>query len=176
MANLNGAYDQDAELPGDFEVIPADRYPLQLIESDIAPTKAGTGKLFKYKTEVLDGDYKGRFIFGQMNLQNPNPTATKIGQSEFAALRLVTQTPNPEDTADLHFKAFDGIVKIEPAKGEYKARNAIDWAKTAKLFNGEEVSIPPAANDNAAPATTAATKPAAATGGAKKAAWPRKAA
>lgn len=173
MASLNGAYDQDAELPGDFEVIPAGKYPLQLIESDIKPTKNGQGKLFTYKTEIVDGEQKGRFIFGQLNLQNPNPTATKIGQSEFAAIRLVTDTPNPEDTADLHFKAFEAVVKIEPAKGEYKARNAIDWAKTAKLFQGEEVTVPTAANDNAAPANDNKPKPAAAP---KKAAWPRKAA
>jgi hypothetical protein len=77
----------------------------------------------------------------------------------------------------LHFKAFEGVVKVEPAKTtngvDYKARNAIDWAKTAKLFQGEDVTVPTAANDNAAPAKEE-KKPA--TGGAKKAGWPRKAA
>jgi hypothetical protein len=188
MSNLSGLYDENANTAGDFEPLPAGIYTLELIESDIAATSAGTGKLFKYKASVVEGERKESLVFGQMNLQNPNPTATKIGQEEFASLRLVTGTPSPEDTADLHFRAFQAVVKVEPAKKvgdkEYGPRNAIDWGKTTKLFKGEEVKVPGAtANDNAAPAKTAANdnaeKPAAAAkpaGGAKKGAWPRKAA
>lgn len=187
MSNLNGLYDENAEVAGDFEVFEAGVYPTQLIESDIAPTSAGTGKLFKYKAEIVDGEHKGRLVFGQMNLQNPNATATKIGQGEFAALRLVTGVASPEDTADLHFKAFEAAIEIEPAKTDkgktYKARNVINWGKTAKLFQGEDVTVaaPAAANDNvagAAPANdnkpAAAVKPKPAAGG--KGAWPKKAA
>ncbi len=186
MANLNGAYDPDAELPGDFEVLEGGVYPAQLIESDIAPTKAGTGKLFKYKGEIIDGELKGRFLFGQMNLQNPNAVATKIGQGEFAALRLVTGVASPEDTTDLHFKAFQAVVEVEPGKTvngtTYKARNVINWGKTAKLFSGEEVTVAPtAANDNkagAAPAKdnkpVAAAEPKKAAAAGAKGAWPKK--
>lgn len=188
MSNLNGLYDQEDALPSDFEAFDSGVYPLQLIESDIAPTTAGTGKLFKYKSEIIDGEHKGRLIFGQINLQNPNDTAQRIGKGEFAALRLVTGVPNPDDTTELHFKQFDAVVEIEPESKDkktgktYKARNVINWGKTAKLFQGEDVTVAPtAANDNvagAAPANdnkpAAAVKPKPATGG--KGAWPKKAA
>lgn len=181
MASLNGKIDPNAEAPGDFEVFEAGIYPLELTESDIKATKAGTGELFTYKIRITGGDLEDRLIFGQLNLVNPNEIATKIGQSEFLALRTVVGVLEPDDTDELHFREFQGVVKITPAKGDYKAKNEVDWGKTLKLFNGEEVK-PAAANDNVAPAAKAANdnKPAAAKAAPKaapaKAAWPRKAA
>lgn len=180
MASLNGQYDPDAGVPGDFEVFEAGKQMLELIESDIIPTKAGTGKLFKYKIRITEGELEDRLVFGQLNLQNPNSIATKIGQEEFRVIREVTGVLEPEDTQDLHFKQFPGWIKVTPAKGEYAAKNEVDWGKTYKLHTGEEVKTPVAANDNVAPATKAANdnKPAAAgkTTAPTKPAWPRKAA
>lgn len=175
MASLNGAYDPDASLPSDREPIPAGNYPIELTESDIVPTKNGKGQLFKYTTQVSDGEQKGRLVYGQMNLQNENPQAQEIGQSEFAALRTLTGVMSPDDTQDFHYKQFTAVVIIEPAKGEYKAKNAIHWGKSIKLANGEEQppvgkeqekTLPKAANDN---------KPAPASAG-KKTPWQKKAA
>lgn len=173
MASLNGQYDPDAGVPGDFEVFEAGNYPMELVESDIVATKAGTGKLLKYKLRITQGDLEDRLIFGQMNLQNPNPIATKIGQEEFRALREVVGVLEPEDTQDLHFKEFIGVVKVTPAKGEYKAKNEINWGATYKLHAGEDAEKPKpvAANDNAAPAKPANDNKPKSTA---KAPWPRK--
>ena len=181
MASLNGQYDPDAGVPGTYEVFAAGPQSLEVVESDIVPTKAGTGKLLKYKVRVTEGELTDRFVFGQFNLVNPNPVATKIGQEEFRALREVVGVLEPEDTQDLHFKQFIGFVKITPAKGDYAAKNEVDWGKTYKIFTDgvDSVAAPAAANDNAAPANdnvkpAAAAKPAAAKAGAAKAPWPRK--
>lgn len=177
MASLNGQYDPEAGVPGSFEVFPAGPQPLEFTETDIVPTKTGTGKLLKYKLRITQGDLEDRLIFGQCNLQNPNPIATKIGQEEFRAMREVTGVLEPEDTQDLHFKGFIGYVKVTPAKGDYDAKNEVDWGKTYKIHSEgiDSVKVPvAAANDNApnkAPANEN-KKPAAAP---KKAAWPRKA-
>lgn len=185
MANLNGQYDPDAGVPGTFEVFAAGPQPMEFTETDIIPTKAGTGKLLKYKLRITQGDLEDRLVFGQMNLQNPNPIATKIGQEEFRAAREVTGVLEPEDTQDLHFKEFIGFVKITPAKGDYDAKNEIDWGKTYKIHTDgvdSVVKTPVAANDNEKPATNAANYNKAATATKAtpttkpKAAWPRKAA
>jgi hypothetical protein len=176
MANLNGQYDQDAGVPGVFDVFEAGPQPMEFTESDIVPTKAGTGKLLKYKLRITQGDFEDRLIFGQMNLQNPNPVATKIGQEEFRAAREVTGVLEPEDTQDLHFKEFTGFVKITPAKGDYAAKNEIDWGKTYKIHAEGlgAVDVPAPANDNVKPVVkTAVAKPVA--GGVTKKAWPSKA-
>ena len=188
MASLSGQYDPDAGVPGVFEVFAAGPQPLEVIESDIVPTSAGTGKLLKFKVRVTQGEFTDRLVFGQFNLVNPNPIATKVGQEEFRALREVVGVLDPEDTQDLHFKEFIGYVKITPRKLKkdstteyYEAKNEIDWGKTYKIFTDgiESVAPPAAANDNAAPANdnakpAAATKPAPAKAGAAKAPWPRK--
>jgi hypothetical protein len=152
MADIRGAYNPEAELPSDRDPFAGGTYPLELTETDVVPTKAGTGQLFKFTAQVADGEHKGRLVWGQMNLQNQNPTAQEIGQSEFAALRAATGVLNPEDTQDFHYKLFQAVVEIEPAKGDYKAKNQINWRKTAKLADGGDVpqgkSAPEAANDN----------------------------
>lgn len=192
MASLNGQYDPDAGVPGVYEVFPAGPQPLEVIESDIVPTSAGTGKLLKFKIRVTEGEQADRLIFGQFNLVNPNPVATKIGQEEFRALREVVGVLEPEDTQDLHFKQFIGYVKITPRKLKkgstddyYEAKNEVDWGKTYKIFTDgvDSVAAPPAANDNTPPANDNVKAPAAdkakaapAKAGATKAPWPRKAA
>lgn len=199
MASLNGYVDPDAGTPGTFETFAAGPQMLELIESDIAATNDGKGMLFKYRINVTEGDQEGRLIFGNIMLQHKesgsNPkmaTAVKMGQEAFKAIREVTGVPDPEDTQDLHFKGFVGYVKITPAKGQYEAKNEVDWGKTYKyLTDGittvEDASAwPKAANDNAKPAndnvqSTAvggrvpAAKPAP-KGTPAKGAWPRKAA
>lgn len=182
MASLNGQYDPEAGVPGTFEVFAAGPQPMEFTETDIIPTKAGTGKLLKYKLRITQGELEDRLVFGQMNLQNPNPIATKIGQEEFRAAREVTGVLEPEDTQDLHFKEFIGYVKITPAKGDYEAKNEIDWGKTYKIHTEgvDSVVKPVADNDNETPATKAEAKPATPKAtppkAAPKAAWPRKAA
>lgn len=173
MASLANRIDPNAEAPGDFEIFEAGNYPLELTEADIKATKAGTGELLSYKIRITGGDLENRLVFGQLNISNPNEIAQKIGQSEFLALRTVVGAIDAEDTDELLFKEFVGHIKITPAKGEYKAKNEVDWGKTLKLFNGEAVA-PVAANDNVAPPANAVPKPAAAKAavGAPKKAWP----
>jgi hypothetical protein len=189
MASLNGQYDPEAGVPGTFEIFAAGPQPLEFIETDIVPTNAGDGKLLKYRLRVTQGELEDRLVFGQMNLQNKNPIATKMGQEEFRAAREVTGVLEPEDTQDLHFKEFIGYVKITPRKLKkgttdeyYEAKNEIDWGKTYKIHTDgvdSVVKAPVAANDNEEkPATKAATPATKATPPktAAKAAWPRKAA
>jgi hypothetical protein len=179
MANLNGQYDPDAGVPGTFEIFAAGPQYLEFTETDIVATKAGTGKLLKFKLRITKGELEDRLVFGQMNLQNPNPIATKIGQEEFRAAREVTGVLEPEDTQDLHFKEFVGYVKVTPAKGDYDAKNEIDWGKTYKIHTDgvDSVKAPVAANDNVAAdtKTSAATKTTPPKTAAK-APWPAKAA
>lgn len=158
MASLNNAYDPNAALPSDRDPIPAATYPLELTESDIVPNSKGTGTLLKFTATVTDGEHKGRLIWGQMNLENSNQTAQEIGQSEFRALREVTGVLSPDDTEELHFKQFMAVVDVEPAKGEYKAKNKINWRKTVKLLEGGDAAPSTTqANDNKPAATTKTT-------------------
>jgi hypothetical protein len=171
MASLRGEYDTEAGTPGDFDTFEAGVYPVELTESDIVATKAGTGKMFKYRVRITQGDLTDRLVFGQMNIQNKSPIAAKIGSEEFRALREIVGVMVPEDTTELHFIEFPAVVKVTPAKGEYKAKNEINWGATYKLFSSGEAP-PVAANDNTPPAKAANDNKAPPA----KGAWPKKAA
>lgn len=166
MANLSGEYDPDAVPGGDFDPIPEGDYMLEITESDVGPTKSGTGKVLKFSTKVIEGEYTGRMIWGNINLVNESAKAMEIGQGQFAALRKAVGVRDPQESEELHFRAFKAKVGIEPAKGDYKAKNVI------KKFYFEDDSVPAdkaapkaandnkkAANDNKPPVEQAATRP-----------------
>jgi hypothetical protein len=167
MASLEGEYDPDAAPAGNTDPFPEGEYEMELTESDVVPTKAGNGKLLKYTARVVSGDFESRLVWGQINLQNTNPQAQEIGQREFSALRHAVGVLAPNDTQDLHFRAFKAKVVVEPAKTvngkDYGPRNSI------KRFIYEEdgnTSAPPppatkaAANDNKPAATKITAAPA----------------
>lgn len=171
------SYDPNASLPSDREPFPKGDYPVELIETDVVPTKKGDGQLLKYTAQVVDGEHKDRRVWGQMNLINPNAQAQDIGQREFRALREVTGVPNPDDTEELHYKQFLAAIDVEPAKGEFKAKNSINWGRTVKLAGGG--AAPTAANDNEPQQQAATAKPAAndnKPAGTAKRPWAKKAA
>jgi hypothetical protein len=168
LGMFDGMVDDSAKV-SDFSVIPAGQYELELTEGSVEPTNDGTGKLFKHRFRVIDGEYEGRLIFGNMNLVNKSDVAANIGRGEFNALRTVTGVldipQNELEPDNMFFKRFTGVVKIQPAKGDWEAKNAVNWGATLKLFNqgnaandnGKAPVGKAAANDNA-PAT-AKTKP-----------------
>ena len=71
----------------DFEVIPPCK-PVCLIDSvEIKKTKAGTGHYVKVALSIVeDGPHKGRKLWDQINIDNPEPKCVEIGLRTLAAL------------------------------------------------------------------------------------------
>lgn len=109
-----------------FSVIPAGSYIAQIEESEIKPTKSGTGQMLKLKWRVLDGQYKNRVIFGNINIVNANPEAEKIGQRQLSALCHAAGVLQLQDTAQLHAKPMKVKVKVRVDEtGKYDDQNEI---------------------------------------------------
>ena len=94
----------------DFTALPSGEYPVQITNSDIKLTKAGTGKYIWLEMTVLNGEFKGRKAFSNLNIENPNPQAVEIAQKELATLCRATNILNLVDTNQLHKIPF--IVKL----------------------------------------------------------------
>ena len=75
MANLNGFNANEVEPAGSFEPIPAGKYPAAITESEMKPTKNGSGSYLQLTFTVTDGPYKNRVLWARLNLNNPNATA-----------------------------------------------------------------------------------------------------
>ena len=85
MADLRGFDANDVEPSADLEPIPAGKYQAVITESEMKPTKAGNGHYLQLAFQIIEGEYRNRFVWARLNLDNPNATATCGCGSSFAA-------------------------------------------------------------------------------------------
>ena len=102
MANLSGFNAHEVEPTTDFEPIPAGKYLAVITESEVKPTKSGTGSYLQFTFEILDGPHKGRHVWARLNLDNPNDTAVKMARAELSAICRAVGVMAPNDSIELH--------------------------------------------------------------------------
>jgi hypothetical protein len=102
MASLNGFNAAEVEPAGNFEAIPAGNYLACIVASEMKPTKAGNGEYLKLTWEVIEGDYKGRKLWCQLNIKNPSVQAVNIARGELSAICRACGVITPNDSAELH--------------------------------------------------------------------------
>lgn len=119
-----------AEVPEDdrsFEPLPAGDYLMQIIESDIKPTKTG-GEQLVLTLEVMDGPFSNRRVWDRLNIKNQNADAQRIAQRSLADLCLAVGVTSLRQTEDLHFKPFTGRLAVKPDKtGQYGPSNSVRY-------------------------------------------------
>jgi len=102
MADLRGFDANTVEPAGDFEPIPAGKYVAVITESEMKPTKAGTGNYLQLTFQVIEGPFQNRLLWARLNLDNPNETARKIAQGELSAICRAVNVLAPNDSVELH--------------------------------------------------------------------------
>lgn len=102
MADLTGFDANQVEPAGDFDPIPAGKYAAVITDSEMKPTKAGTGTLLLLTFMVIEGQYKNRLLWTRLNLENPNATAVKIARGELSAICRAVGVLAPNDSVELH--------------------------------------------------------------------------
>lgn len=102
MATLKGFNANDVDPATDFEPIPAGKYLAVINESEIKENKSGTGSYLQLTFQIIDGEYKNRFIWARLNLDNPNATAVKIARAELSAICRAVGVMAPGDSVELH--------------------------------------------------------------------------
>jgi hypothetical protein len=102
MADLRGFDANNVEPAGDFEPIPAGKYPAVITESEFKPTKAGTGNYLQLAFQIIEGPYANRLLWARLNLDNANDTARKIAQGELSAICRAVGELAPNDSVELH--------------------------------------------------------------------------
>lgn len=152
MAKI-GNFGIDAEPSQDFSPIPVGEYVVQIVDSDIKPTKRGDGHRLEMTFEVMDGEYKGRKVWQSYNVDNPNPKAVEIAQREIRSIREATGQLGAMDSQEFHYKPLVIRVDIEERDG-YSPRNVI---KAYKAVAGGQGNAPATGAATAAPAATSAS-------------------
>jgi hypothetical protein len=102
MGNLGNFDANQVEPTGDFEPIPAGKYPAVIIESEMKPNKAGTGSMLQLTFQIIEGDYENRLLWTRLNLEHPNATAVQIARAELSAICRAVGVLAPKDSVELH--------------------------------------------------------------------------
>lgn len=126
MAQLPSVFNaKDSEKMGGFEPIPAGWYLAEVAKSEYKATKAKTGHYLSLQFKILDGEYKGRYLFNMLNLDNPNPTAVEISQKELASICEACGLDEIEDSTELHGIPVAVRVVIKDGNAGYPPKNEI---------------------------------------------------
>lgn len=102
MANLQGFNAAEVEPNEGFEPLPAGHYSVVISDSEMKPTKSGNGNYLKLCLDVIEGQYRNRKLFLNLNLDNPNPQAVQIARGELSAICRAVGVMTPKDSAELH--------------------------------------------------------------------------
>ena len=102
MANLNGFDAATVDPATDFEPLPAGKYLTVITDSQMKPTKSGTGHFLELTFQVIDGPFKNRLLWARLNLDNPSETAVKIARGQLSALCRAVNVLQPRDSLELH--------------------------------------------------------------------------
>jgi hypothetical protein len=148
MAKLGGTFDAASVEPNaPLEALPPGEYKVQILQSEMRPTKAGTGQMLWLDMEVLEGPLKGRHVYDQLNLINPNPAAEEIAQRTLSAICHAVGKLQVADSEELHFQPMLVRVAVQP-----NGYNAVKGYKPVK----QGAAATPAAATGPTPAAPAA--------------------
>jgi hypothetical protein len=95
MANISNLYNPEAEAQADFSAIPTGEYLAVIVDSDMKPTKKNDGQFLELVHEITAGEFKGRKVWANLNLDNPSVKAVE----------------NPTDSQQLHYKPM--VIRVE---------------------------------------------------------------
>ena len=121
-----------------FDPIPAGTYPVIVDSSEFRDTKAMDGRYLHLELSIVDGSYKGRKIFDNLNLENKNPTAVDIAQRQLASLVRACGKVKIRDSAELHNIPVEATLTIRKGTNGYEDSNDV---KSYSQLHNDQVQI-----------------------------------
>lgn len=102
MAELNFNAQGQAQLE-ERSLHPAGWYVMAITATDLKPTKKGDGRYIAVEYTIVAPAWAvGKKFFDNVNIQNPNPVATEIGQKTLSSMCHATGVLNVQNTEQLH--------------------------------------------------------------------------
>jgi hypothetical protein len=139
-----------------FEVLPSDKYLVEITKSEMKATKSGDGSYLELEYTVLDGAFKGRKVWDRLCLNNRTQKTVEIARANLSAICHAVGVMKPRESSELHHIPFVVTVKLKKEKDSENIYNEVKgYAKRVSVV------APPAAapnqpeqypqSDNAAP-------------------------
>jgi hypothetical protein len=158
MAFLPESFDVN-ELPqgntGNFEPLPAGWYTVTISQAELKDTKAGNGQYIKLRYDVTGPTHKGRVVFGNLNIKNPNPKAEEVGRQQLGDIMRAIGLAKVTDTDQLIGNSLS--IKLDVKQdAQYGASNEVKGFRSVSGSAAPVAASMPAA---AAPASAKAAPP-----------------
>ncbi len=127
MAVLPLKYNTETNKQGldDFTPLPAGDYVVAISKSEYKATKAKNGHYLQLILKVVDGPDKGRTIFENLNLDNPNAIAVEIANKALNSICQACEKVGVEDSSELHSIPMVATLKVNPATFTNPPSNSI---------------------------------------------------
>ena len=134
MASFGHTFDASTVEPtAPFDVLPPGKYRVQLVASEMRPTKDGMGQYLLLELDILEGQYAGRKLFDRLNLVNANPDAVQMAQRSLSALCRAAGKMQVSNSEQLHLIPLMIDVKVRPPKGQFGESNSVRYLSTPDL-------------------------------------------
>ncbi len=111
----------------DFSAIPAGKYVVMISKSTFKQTKAKTGHYLQLSLKVTEGQHKGKILFENLNLDNPNPVAVEIANKALNSICQACGKSGVDDSEELHGIPFIATVAVTPATPQRGEGNQIKF-------------------------------------------------
>jgi hypothetical protein len=134
-----------------FQAIEPGWYDAKIDESEMKPTKDGSGAYLKLRFSIIGGKHNNQKVFQNLNLKNANPTAVEIAQKQLSAICHSVNVLQLQNSAQLHGIPLKIKVKVrKDPTGQYEDSNEISGyeninaaVQMAPSYSGG-ASVPPA--------------------------------
>jgi len=144
MPNLNGFDANNVEPVPSFDPIPAGQYLAMIVASEEKTSSKGN-QFLSLELEVLDGQYKGRKLWVNLNLSHPNPETVKFARAELASICKAIGVLKPTDSVQLHNLPMLITVKCVNRKDTGELQNRIkSYASKSVAAQGQPQQAPAA--------------------------------
>jgi len=146
MATLN--FNANEVPPAEaLEAVPAGKYIAVITDSEVKPTKSGTGHFLELTFEIIEGELKGRKVWARLNLDNPNAQAVQIARGELSAICHAVGVMQPKDSAELHNLPLEISVRCKKRDDMDELSNEIKGYAKKDFQSTPATSAPQAKKD-----------------------------
>lgn len=155
MAQLGENFDATTVDPTPrFQPVPRDKYPVQIVNSEMKETSDRRGSYLELELEILSGPFAGRKVFDRLNLVNQNPMTVEIAQKALSQICHAVGVLSVSDSEQLHHKAMVADVRVRPARTDQATGKSYDESNEVKGYSSVHQQTATPAKPNAAkPAT-----------------------
>ncbi len=111
------------EIPSDCGALPEGKYLVHIAETEEKISGAGN-KYLNLKLQILDGDYKNRFLWDIVNLWHPKDNVRDIASQTMASICRATGVLKPSTSEELHHKPLTASISLE-TDSQYGDQNRV---------------------------------------------------